>query len=42
MNINQKRSRVTKAVLKRFPDLTPEQQVTKVTKELKKFEGKKK
>lgn len=42
MNINKKRSMVTKKVLKRYPELSPEQQISKVAKELKKFEDKKK
>lgn len=38
MNINQNRSIITKKVLKRYPELTPLQQLSKVAREMKKFE----
>lgn len=40
MNINQKRSKITKSILKRYPELEPLQQLSKVAKELKKFQMK--
>lgn len=40
MNINQRRSSITKKVLKRYPELEPLQQLSKVAKELKKFQKK--
>lgn len=42
MNINQKRSKITKSVLKRFPDLEPLQELERVAKQLKKFQKKNK